>query len=335
MLVSERLNSLTDVSVEIKDMIPRYCTSCDNELDLNMSLSKLSCPNPVCVSKLTHRAVYLCKYFGIDNFGESFFDKFFRITGEIYVSNILCLSEESIEDYLEDYEYVEDEDYGISYESFSKSLYKLYEKVQKIREKLTTTDYLKALALPDIQSRADDLVKGYLNFQDLYDDLSSCSTTSDFARIFGISEGASKLMILIAKSLATYRSDVLNFESKFDFFVPVDSDVELKIVCSTAVGKPFKSKQEFYRYIDNNYANKVKVTWSSSATKSCDLLIWSGADGSDVLTSKVEKICKFNSTGSHIPILTAQQFLNILDACSDGYTLQDTLESLDIIDYRE
>ena len=177
------------------------------------------------------------------------------------------------------------------------------------------------------------MLEGYTSFKDYYVDLSNATTSVDFSKLLGITENSHELMVIIAGSLATYREDVLNFETKHSFYTPVKGDVNLKVVCSKAVGAPFSSKRQFYTYVDENFKEKVNITWSNSATKSCDLLIWSGADGTDSITSKVEKVCKFNRQGLHIPILTAQQFLDILNLCSDGFVLKDTLEGLDIIDY--
>ena len=87
-----------------------------------------------------------------------------------------------------------------------------------------------------------------------------------------------------------------------------------KVVCSDQVGGRFSKKAEFYAYVNNTYADKVHCDFLPSVNKSIDYLVWAGADGSPArYTSKVQKVERMNSKGSNIPIVTAEQFIEIIE----------------------
>lgn len=330
MKVTEQISTV-GIPAETAYLIPTHCSACMEELDLNDSLSILSCPNPFCPNKLVRRAVHLCQVLDIKNFGESFFKALFKGAGVELLSSILALSEESVQGILDSYDEVKGDK---SLASFEKQLRSLQGIIESKRETLTLPLYIKALSLPNVQSRADSIFSGFTSASEFYDKLHSATYKEDFTSLLGVSENSEATVIDLLGVLGTYMPDIVGYEKAgYSFYVPVKGDIELKVVCSTAVGAPFRSKPQFYAYIDEHYSDKVNITWSNSATKSCDVLIWSGADGSDALTSKVEKICRFNREGLHIPILTAQMLIDILNGVSDGYALKDTLDSFEIIDY--
>lgn len=339
MLVTEKVKELSGIPYETTVLIPTKCASCGVELDLNDSLTVLSCPNPFCIEKLIQRAISMCDILDIKDFGESFFRAFFEGTDEQFISNLMLLDDDRCLEYVDSYSgwaYDLDGKPRMSVDSFETNLNKLKSAMQLAVSTLTMPKYLQALSLPNIKSRADVMLKGYQSFKEYYDALTTPAPMSTISKLLGVTENSEQLVILLATSLATYKEDVLNYEKYADFYVPVVGETELKVVCSTAVGYPFKTKRQFYNYVDEKYASLVNVTWSNSATKTCDVLIWSGADGNgDAPTTKVEKICKFNRMGAHIPILTAQAFLEVLDTVSTGVSLRDTLDSLEIEDYTD
>lgn len=321
MNINEKLAEL-HLDVELEELIPRLCSSCGEVLDLNESLTVLSCPNPRCLHKLVQRGVHLSKTLGIDGVGEAFFRNFFTYLDTSFVSTILTLNPQEIEK-------LELDD-----KAFTNRLLDVAYQVEKLRPTLTPWGYLKALGVPDVAGRADTLMVGYADFSSFYSDLTLCTTMGQFAKVLGVSETSTVLIAKIVQSLGEYMADIVHYENYFDFYVPASSDVELKIVCSNSVGGGFKTKNAFYKFVDENYGDKVRVTWSSSATKTCQLLIWDGADGTpSSLTTKVKKVCGFNRTGSHIPILTAGQFIQLLDTASNGQVFLETLESLEITDW--
>ena len=105
-----------------------------------------------------------------------------------------------------------------------------------------------------------------------------------------------------------------------------DGMIKLKAVCSDEVGAPFKTKADFYATVNSRYTN-IHVEFLGAVTKNIDYLVWAGADGSPArLTNKVKKTEGYNSKynenlasgnvkeGEHyIPIVTAKQFMEILD----------------------
>lgn len=107
------------------------------------------------------------------------------------------------------------------------------------------------------------------------------------------------------------------------------ADIRIKAVCTDEVGAPFRKKAEFYTYMDENFGDKIYIDWGKSATKSMDVLIWAGADGTPArYTNKVQKAENWNEQGEGIPILTANQFIEIVQGSANGQSVLDTLESL-------
>lgn len=312
-------------------LIPTVCSQCGEEYDLNDALTILACINPFCSAKLVQRAVSMCEVLDIKDFGESFFRSYFVGTGCERLSSLMTLTEESVEVVLDEYD---EDDTGVSYETFRKRLLAFTEVMSEKRKTLTLPLFVRALSLPNVKTRADGIFSDYDSMLSFYADLELASTFEDFARLFKVTESSVETILSLVTSFGEYKFDALQYEQKgFKFFVPVKGDIQLKIVCSKAVGQPFRSKTSFYRYVDERYAHKVNVQWSNSATKSCDVLIWAGVDGSDEITRKVSTICKFNRQGSHIPILSAQQFLNLLESSSDGQGIKDTLDAMEVVDY--
>lgn len=312
-------------------LIPTVCSQCGEEYDLNDALTILACVNPFCSAKLVQRAVSMCEVLDIKDFGESFFRAYFTGTSQETLSSLLTLTEDSAEGILTEYD---EDDTGVSYETFSKRLFAFTEVVSEKRKTLTLPLYVRALSLPNLKTRADGIFADYDSLASFYSDLELASTFADFARLFKVTESSVETILSLVSTFGEYKFDALQYELRgFNFYVPVKGDIQLKVVCSKAVGQPFRSKTSFYRYVDENYAEKVNVQWSNSATKSCDVLIWAGVDGSDEITRKVSTICKFNRQGSHIPILSAQQFLSLLESASDGQGIKDTLDAMEIIDY--
>lgn len=332
MKVAEKMEQLGILAPDTAILLPKVCPRCLIDLEINNTLTEITCINPFCIDKLVRRAVSMCTYLDIKNVGESFFYHFFNATEIRYVSEIMMLEREDANFFFNQFQEYADE-VDVSLTTLENNFFRLVDALVPIRENLTMIDYLRALSLPHIQSRSTNMLEGYQSFEELYDDLDAVMTISDINNILGFSNGSMVSTIKIAESLATYREEILLYEKHFDFKTVDLSGYKLKIVCSTAVGQPFRSKRDFYRKIDEVYGNKVAVTWSESATRDCDLLIWAGADGTPAsITSKVNKINGYNMKGSHIPILTAGQFIDILDNSPDGETIKRYLDNCDIVE---
>ena len=160
--------------------------------------------------------------------------------------------------------------------------------VNQFKEKnsFTLTEYVRIANLPYIQTSAVAIFDGYDDIVQAYKDIETVNI------------------------IKTNTAEMIN----------------LKAVCSDEVGAPFKTKADFYATVNNKFSN-IHVEFLNSVTKKIDYLVWAGADGSPArYTNKVKKTEGYNAKykeaiengtikdGDHeIPIVTAQQFLNILE----------------------
>ena len=74
----------------------------------------------------------------------------------------------------------------------------------------------------------------------------------------------------------------------------------MNICISTAVGAPYKSKQDFVAQMNARFSDKVHLNFLGSVTKDCEYVVWS-KEGAP--TSKVKKAEKYG-----IPVLTGAEF---------------------------
>ena len=140
--------------------------------------------------------------------------------------------------------------------------------------------------------------------------------------------------VKIYESLMFFKEDL--FEG-LNYVNIVNPDVKiLKVVCSTSVGEPFKSKQEFFDFINTKYKNTVHVEFLGSVSKKIDILVWSGGSNpkeyfertgvEPEVTGKVRKTRSLNEKFLHnqslgltkenehyIPILSAQEFIKYIE----------------------
>ena len=86
-----------------------------------------------------------------------------------------------------------------------------------------------------------------------------------------------------------------------------------KIVISQEVGSGFKTKNEYYDYVDR-LNEQVRVEKLPSTNKSMDYLIWAGANNPDGYreTNKVKQVRKWIENGSNIKILSPDEFIEIV-----------------------
>jgi hypothetical protein len=118
----------------------------------------------------------------------------------------------------------------------------------------------------------------------------------------------------------TYKSDLFDALDGVEI-IKIYSNKEMtsiNAVCSTAVGQGFKTKADFYATCNNLYGN-MHINFGNSVTKKTEYLVWAGADGSpSEVTNKVKKARAYQEQGVNIEIVTALQFLDILEKLSKG-----------------
>ncbi|MEC2463823.1 NAD-dependent DNA ligase [Bacillus cereus] len=300
-------------------LVPNNCFSCGSPLDINITLTSLTCSNPRCIDKVTLRTVAMFTQLGVVDIGEPTIKKLIRTFGIDCPLIFFCYEPSDWQDVpLEMYN-----------ESLKRKIDNVYVQLNTKRD-MTLTQFIQIANLPNVQTSADKLFEGINTLGEFYEQLETGG--SEFIQ--------KKLGIQAENSLKSRKLYITFMEYKQDLesvlgtgFINIiadtRADIRIKAVCTDEVGAPFRKKAEFYEYMAEHYGDKIYIDWGKSATKSMDVLIWAGADGTPArYTNKVQKAEGWNNQGENIPILTAQQFLEIVDGSPDGSSVLNTLESL-------
>lgn len=280
---------------EFIELIPSVCPSCGSPMGISLSLTGLRCTNKACSDKLTMRIKAICNKLGILNFGESTIEKFLD-TYEIDSPLDILGLHRGMDLYR-----------GATPEA---SL-KVISQIEQHRNFLLW-EYVQLANLPNIQTSAMAIFKGYSSLEEAYIDIESGGVAFIQSRL-GIN--GNKFSIKSAQiydTLIEYKNELFSAIGYVNIVKP--ADIELNIVCSDQVGGRFHTKNEFYSFVKDRYKGKAQINFLSSVKKSIDFLVWAGADGSPARhTSKVAKVEKYNEQGVNIPIVTAEQFIGVLD----------------------
>lgn len=321
MLVSEFCENRSPLFPDLfYESIPQFCfeDGCNFPMEMTEALTQLHCSNPKCPSKIVQRLLAIANQLGVKGLGESKAMKFVRNFG---VSNPLLIFgyEPNVDGAIGD---------GVSLEVSNDIVNQFTAK-----NSFTLAEYVRIANLPFIQTSAmsifgdfDDLSEAYKKIEEggveyIRDKVNIKKGNEDSG------ESISVRALKIYDSLMTFKDDL--FEG-LEFVTIIKTHTEgmlrLKAVCSDEVGMPFRTKADFYATVNNRYPN-VHVEFLNSVTKGIDYLVWAGADGSPArLTNKVKKTRAYNEKyeenkakgtvkdGEHyIPIITAAQFLGMLD----------------------
>ena len=296
---------------EFLDVLPKTCDVCGADTEITESLSMLCCPNPWCMAKARERLLAMLKDLGVKNLGESKCEKF--------LANFKTTNPYAI------WMYEPDKDgplyRGCSME-FSQSI---YEQLNGMRDMLLW-EFVRMGNLPGIRDSARHLFMQYSDLQEFYDDLESggigfiqellgikgkpvdASSLNTDVLVTGdddddSSAPASVKAMTIYESLVTFKDDL--FEALP--FVRISTvDKVLNICISSAVGAPYKSKQDFVTQMNNRYGSKVHLNFLGSVTKDCQYLIWSKEGLPTNKVSKAEKL--------KVPIMTGEEFRRMLES---------------------
>lgn len=300
-------------------LIPNKCSSCGNELEINPSLTHLSCTNPRCIDKVTLRTVAMLDQLGVVDIGEPTIKKLVNAFG--IESPLVFFMYEP-----EDWESVDEDLYSDALKRKADALYAQLDS----KRGMTLIEFVKYANLPNVQTSADKLFEGVSSLEEFYEELELNGDTYIQDKL-GIQAEISIRSSKLYLTFMEFKEDLFEvYDSGFVSILEDDrADVRINAVCTDEVGGGFRRKSDFYTYIEENYKNKIHIDWGKSATKSMDVLIWAGADGTSArYTNKVKKTETWNEKGSDIPILTAQEFLEIINNSIDGQSVLDTLEGM-------
>lgn len=281
---------------QFAEVLPEFCETCGAPMEISETLTGLHCSNPRCKDKMVMRIKALCNDLGVLKFGESTIEKFIDYYEPDSPMDIFQLEEGML----------------LAPDVSSKISADVIRQIKEKR-KMQLWEYVMFANIPFVRTSARKIFQGYKTLDDAYKDIVSGGLIFIQDKL-GISEynELSVQAMKVYNNLIEYKDDLYSGINDVEI-VDLSNKKQLNVVCSDQVGNGFNKKSEFYAYINNTYADKLHVDFLSSVTKSIDYLVWAGADGTPArYTSKVQKVERYNEKGCNIPIVTAQQFIDIV-----------------------
>lgn len=283
---------------QFADILPEFCDTCGAPMEIGETLTGLHCSNPRCRDKMVMRIKSLCNDLSILRFGESTIEKFVDYYDPDSPMDIFELEEGM--------DLAPDVSPKISADVIRQI---------KSKNKMQLWEYVMFSNIPFVRTSARKIFQGYKTLDDAYEDIESggIAFIQDRLGLCDSDDVVSVQAVKVYNSLCEFKEDLLNSIGSINL-VDLSGVKNLKVVCSDQVGNGFNKKSEFYAYINNTYSDKIHVDFLPSVSKDIDYLVWAGADGSPArYTSKVQKVERYNEKGCNIPIVTAQQFIDIVE----------------------
>ena len=192
----------------------------------------------------------------------------------------------------------------------------------KERNKFTLAEYIRIANLPYIQTSAFAIFDGFDDLAEAYKAIESGGVEYIRDRLdikAKDTEDVSVRALKVYDSIMTFKSDLFDALEGVEIIkIHTGEMTTIRAVCSTEVGGEFRTKADFYATCNNLYGN-LHIEFGNSVTKKTEYLIWAGADGKPAqVTNKVKKARAYNEKGLDIKIVTAMEFLSILEDISKG-----------------
>lgn len=233
------------ISERFLEYIPSHCEGCGEELYFSDNLSFLACINDRCPTKVASRIEAMCKFLKIDGFGEAncmTIAKKFKLAGP---AQLKVVAERFAE--LPDVPGWETKRNNV---------------LQGMNKELSLWEYVKALNLPGVSGRARELIEGYENLEDFYDDLETQQVPLVAARLGIKSElDSGVLAVNTYNTMMEYKSEVLGCVEFFNIKKENKDAITLN-VCITQKVPGYANKPAFIerlREIANGSVNIVQV----------------------------------------------------------------------------
>lgn len=279
------------------ECLPEFCETCGSPMQISESLTGLHCSNPRCKDKMVMRIKALCGDLGVLTFGEKAIEKFLDTYDVDSPMDIFGLQ-------LGD---------SISPEVSQKVSDSIISQLQG-KKHMLLWEYVMYSNIPNVRTSAREIFQGYSSIQEAIEDI-ELGGVPFIQRKLGIDADRelSVRAVKVYNSIMGYKEDLIKGADYVEF-VDLQGIKELNVVCSDQVGCRFHKKAEFYAYVNNEFADRLHVNFLPSVNKNIDYLVWAGADGSPArYTSKVKTVEGYNAKGYNIPILTAEQFISLVE----------------------
>lgn len=301
MFVSDIKENFDDYGLpeRFAEILPEFCETCGAPMEIGETLTGLHCSNPRCKDKMVMRIKSLCNDLGVLKFGESTIEKFIDYYNPESPMDIFELEEGM--------DLAPDVSPKISLDVIRQI---------KNKNKMQLWEYVMFANIPFVRTSARKIFQGYRTLEDAYKDIEAggIAFIQEKLGLCDSNDVVSVQAIKVYNSLCEYKSDLFSGIGNVQI-EDLTGKKNLKVVCSDQVGNGFSKKSEFYAYVNNTFSDKIHVDFLPSVSKDIDYLVWAGADGSPArYTSKVQKVERYNEKGINIPIVTAQQFIDIVES---------------------
>lgn len=278
-------------------LIPELCETCTMPLLMSETLTGLQCSNLRCSDRIVMRVKAILDKLGVKGFGESAIEKFVLSREVVNPLEILSLSlGETI--------------HGVSDRVSEKVILQISEEANRGR---LLWEYVELAQLPGIQSKARKIFAGFETIEEAYDHIEEGGVLWVQEQL-GVQSQEDYVAISAVSTFSTlmeFRDDLIEGQSWVKI-AELGERIELLVVCSDQVGGGFKTKQEFYKTVDDTFP-QFHITWGTSVNRKIDCLVWAGANGTPArYTSKVKTVEGYHAKGIETPILTADQFMERL-----------------------
>lgn len=278
------------------DCLPEFCETCGAPMEISANLTSLHCSNPRCKDKMVMRIKALCGDLGILTFGEKAIEKFLDTYNVDSPMDIFGLQEGDMMS-----------------PDISRKVSDCIILQLQAKKKMLLWEYVMYNNIPNVRTSAREIFQGYNSIQEAIADIEHGGVPFIQKKLGIDAEGElSVRAIKVYNSIMEYKEDLLKGIEYIEI-VHLGNIKELNVVCSDQVGGKFHKKAEFYSYVNNEFADKIHVNFLPSVNKNIDYLVWAGADGSPArYTSKVKSVEGYNARGYNIPIVTAEQFIELV-----------------------
>lgn len=296
--------------------LPTECPVCGMPTEMSETLTGLHCSNPKCYSKVAQRLLAMANALGVKDLGESRAESFVTEFMGGLTNPLLIFG----------YEPVDADGNEVDGPMASNISLELSAKIAKQfqeRKKFTLSEFVRIANLPNIQMSASAIFGKFDDLAEAYKEIESSGVEyiRDCLNIASKgTEDVSVRALKVYESLMTFKSDLFDGIQYVQIIkLHTEGMKTVKAVCSTEVGAPFRTKADFYANCNNLYPN-IHIDFGNSVTKSTDYLVWAGADGTAkaAVTNKVKKARGYQDQGCPIKIVTAKEFLGILETLSKG-----------------
>lgn len=295
-------NSVGNFAEEFYMTLPEYCVDCGYPMEMSETLTQLHCSNVRCPSKIIQRLVAIANALGVKDFGEARARRFVETWG---ITNPLFI-----------FGFEPEVDGQLAPDISMDVSMKIANQFAQ-RKRFTLGEYIKVANLPFIQMSAFSIFDGFDDLESAYLAIEDGGVEYIRDRLDIKDNGTEDISIRALKvyeSLMTFKDDLLECVGYVDIIkVNVPEMTSIKAVCSTEVGVGFRTKADFYATCNNMY-NNLHIEFGNSVTKNTDYLVWAGADGTPAqVTNKVKKAKAYQDKGINIKIVTALEFIGILE----------------------